>query len=122
MSGGAPWWVTLVVAVITAAAALGGSALVTWRQNARGYREEWFRRVQWAHQLTESDRDQTQAAGYRLLELLGDSPLATDEDKELLLQLVQDEGLTALAHADEASLDDIEYVLDTEQDPAEEAP
>lgn len=122
MTGLAPWWATLVVAAITAAAALGGGALVTWRQNTRANREEWFRRVQWAHELTESDRDQTQAAGYRLLELLADSPLAKNEDRELLLQLVQDESLAALAHADEASLDDIEYIRDTEEEPAEEAP
>jgi hypothetical protein len=122
MTGVAPWWVTIVVAVITGAAALSGSALVTWRQNSRANREEWFRRVQWAHELTQSDRDEVQGAGFRLLEHLADSPLAKQEDQELLLQLVQKPELAALAQVDDVDVDDIDYVRDTGTDPAEETP
>ena len=118
---GAPWWVTIVVAVITALAALGGSALVTWRQNTRAGREEWFRRVQWAYELTQSDQAQTQDAGFRLLAHLADSPLAKREDLLLLLQLSEDDEVRALEHADRDHLDDIEFVRDTEDDPSEES-
>lgn len=49
----APWWVA--VAAVTAVAALGGTAITTWRQNRRAGREEWFRRVRWAETVDAID-------------------------------------------------------------------
>ena len=118
---GAPWWVTIAVAVITGLAALGGSALVTWRQNARAGREEWFRRVQWAHELAVSDHARTRDAGFRILAHLSTSPLAKQDDLELLLQLSEDEEIRALERADHDDLDGIDFAWDTQDDPIEES-
>lgn len=117
---GTPWWVTIVVAAITGLAALGGSALVTWRQNTRAGREEWFRRVQWAHELTLSEQTSTQDAGYRRLAHLATSPLAKPEDRELLLQLSADDEVRALERDDADDLDVIDFVRDTDSNDTEE--
>lgn len=91
---GAPWWVTLLAAMAGGAIALGG-ALVNGRlDRRRARREEWFRRVQWAQQLTASDRERDREAGYRLLRSLGDSDLATTDDIRLLYDLTDDSALT----------------------------
>lgn len=95
MTNGTPWWVAIVVGVLTAAAALGGTVIASWRQNRRAGREEWFRRVQWAQGLTAGDDDGTRAAGYRVLHQLSHSPLATDDDRQLLLELTRAPALLA---------------------------
>ncbi len=92
---GAPWWVTLAVGALTAAAALGGTVIASWRQNRRARREEWFRRVQWAQQLTASDRERDQETGYRLLASLADSDLAAADDLRLLYNLTDAGALSA---------------------------
>lgn len=114
---GAPWWVTLAVGALTAAAALGGTMIASWRQNRRAGREEWFRRVQWAQGLTTSkDDDATRAAGYRMLDKLSTSPLATTDDQELLLELTRSPDLTA-AEIQAQDVDATAFVRDNQDDP-----
>jgi hypothetical protein len=112
---GAPWWVTLAVGALTAAAALGGTVIASWRQNRRAGREEWFRRVQWAQGLTTSPDDATREAGYRLLDNLSTSPLATTDDQELLLELTHSPALAA-AEIEVQDVDDTAFVRDNEDD------
>lgn len=113
---GAPWWVTIVVGVLTAGAALGGTMVASWRQNRRAGREEWFRRVQWAQGLTAGADDPTRAAGYRVLRQLASSPLATDDDRALLLELTRNPAVEAQREALEQDVDDTAFVRDTEGD------
>lgn len=113
MGGGTPWWGTVLVAAITAAAALGGQSLSTWRQNRRARREEWFRRVQWAEGLTAADSEQRRAAGYRALQSLSSSPMATPDDLQLLLQLVDNNDVNDVASVYGPAVDDTDFVLDT---------
>lgn len=113
---GAPWWVTLAVGALTAAAALGGTVIASWRQNRRAGREEWFRRVQWAQGLTATDDDGTRAAGYRMLRQLATSPMATDDDRALLLELTLDSAVEATQAELEQDVDDTQFVRDTEED------
>lgn len=47
-------------------------------------REEWWRRVQWAADLALGDDPRSQAAGLNILGKLAGSPLATDDDAQLL--------------------------------------
>lgn len=121
MTGATPWWGTVLIAAITAVAALGGTGISTWRQNRRAGREEWFRRVQWAENLaaTKND-DERAAAGYRVLEALSDSPLATGDDKRFLLQLANAGNDQGIVHSDD-SLDEIEFATDTGEDTSQEA-
>lgn len=116
MTGLTPWWGTALVALITAAAALGGTAIATWRQNKRARQEEWFRRVQWAEQLTASEDDDRSASGYRALQILSDSELASDDDRRLLLGLVNDTANQTAELSFQAEVDEIEFLTDTEDD------
>lgn len=122
---GTPWWGTLLATLVTGLAALGGTALATWRQNRRAGREEWFRRVQWAQQLTADENDGSRAAGYRVLEQLARSRLADADDLELLTQLARNSAIDdAVIVEDNAtdSLDDRVTLRDTDWEPSEEAP
>ncbi len=123
MTGLTPWWGTALVALITAAAALGGTAIATWRQNKRARQEEWFRRVQWAEQLTASEDDDRSASGYRALQILSDSELASDDDRRLLLGLVNDTANQTAELSFQTEVDEIEFLTDTEDnnDATEEA-
>jgi len=123
MTGLTPWWGTALVARITAAAALGGTAIATWRQNKRARQEEWFRRVQWAEQLTASEDDDRSASGYRALQILSDSELASDDDRRLLLGLVNDTANQTAELSFQTEVDEIEFLTDTEDnnDATEEA-
>lgn len=116
VTGATPWWGTALIALITAAAALGGTALTTWRQNKRARQEEWFRRVQWAEQLTASEDDDRSAAGYRALQILSDSELASDDDRRLLLGLANDTANQTAELSFQAEVDEIEFLTDTEDD------
>lgn len=73
---GATWWVALVAAMVGAAAAIGGSvwtSRVQWRSASRA---EWFRRLQWAWQLTQIGDVHSIAAGVTMMDYLAD---ATDK-------------------------------------------
>jgi hypothetical protein len=86
-----------------------GSVIVSRSQNRRAQREEWFRRVQWAEELTASDDERRRTAGYRVLGYLSRSSLATD-DRTLLLELANPDRLRALTSEYEGSLDGVDFV------------
>ncbi len=92
---GTPWWVTLLTALAGGAIALAGALVNGLFDRRRARREEWFRRVQWAQQLTASISERDQEAGYRLLQSLADSDLAAADDLRLLYNLTGDTALTA---------------------------
>lgn len=92
MTGGTPWWGTILATAVTAAAALLGTWLATRRQDKRAKeamrstgREEWFRRLQWAEELAATnDNDGRRATGRAILTELTGSQMATDEDVRLI--------------------------------------
>lgn len=118
--GGVSPWITVIVAAITAVAALGGNLIVTWRQNRRAGREEWFRRVQWAQQLTVATDEDSKRAGYRVLDQLSRSRLAAEDDLELLEQLARNPVIDAALADDAEPLDETPELQDTESTPSEE--
>ncbi len=120
---GAPWWVTLAVAAVTAIAALGGTAIATWRQNRRAGREEWFRRLQWAEQLAADQDIDRQARGRAAMNALAESRLATPEDLDFIASITDLEDVHALEETLTAeTVDAIDFIEDTEDSEPEETP
>lgn len=120
---GAPWWVTVAVAVVTAAAALGGTAIATWRQNRRAGREEWFRRLQWAEQLAADPDVDRRARGRAAMNALADSKLATPEDLDFIASITDLDNVHALEETLTAeTVDAIDFIEDTEGSEPEETP
>ncbi len=84
VTGGTPWWGTLLATAVTAAAALLGTWLASRRQDKRAKeamrstgREEWFRRLQWAEELAATnDNDGQRATGRAILTELTRSQMA----------------------------------------------
>ena len=123
MTGATPWWGTVLIAFISAAAALGGTALATWRQNRRAGREEWFRRLQWAEELASSPDTDRQARGRAAMNALAGSTLATPEDVDLIATITDLEDVHAYEETlTSESVDAIEFVEDTEHSEPEETP
>lgn len=96
----APWWVTLVIGVLTVIGAFfaaqrgakSNQEATTQREKAAA-REEWFRRLQWAAQLSLAGDAPTRTAGLALLDELARSSLATADDLQLLEVLNRNEAL-----------------------------
>jgi hypothetical protein len=105
MTGGTPWWGTLLATAVTAAAALLGTWLASRRQDNRSEniirstgREEWFRRLQWAEELAATtDNDARRATGRAILNQLAGSHLATDEDVRLIRAMTDFSDVTSYA-------------------------
>jgi len=114
VTGGTPWWGTLLATAVTALAAIGGVSVATWRQNKRARREEWFRRLQWAEELRSCGDEGRRAVGAAVLESLASSDLATRDDLELVDALGDSSFVdTALADIPLDSVDEIDFVEDT---------
>jgi len=109
-----PWWATLLAALTGGLIAVAGGILNGSFDRRRARREEWFRRLQWAQQLTASTNDTDRAAGFRLLRLLGESNLAGGDDLMLLYELTSDDGLEVQAELPDSEVDLNAYVEDTE--------
>jgi hypothetical protein len=103
-------WAVLLSGLLGGALGMIGSVIVSRTQSKSDGREEWFRRVQWAQELTASDDEQRRAAGYRVLAQLSQSSLASDDDRELLLQLVDWDRIAALAGKYQEAVDDTDFV------------
>lgn len=85
--GPAPWWVTLLVGALTVsssflAARIGSNRAfeATDQREKAAAREEWFRRVQWATELTLRTDPASRATGLSILASLADSELASRDD------------------------------------------
>jgi len=59
-----PWWGTLLAALAGGLIAVAGAILNGSFDRRRARGEEWFRRLQWAQQLTASGSDADRAAGF----------------------------------------------------------
>ena len=117
-----PWWQTLVSVLAGGGLTLVGTVWVSRTSNRAAGRAEWFRRVEWAQQMTTSSDEFTKAAGYQVLDYLSSSKLATADDQGLLERLAQDPDLAALAGVDPETVDATDYVVDTEMSTDEEDP
>lgn len=121
MLSGTPWWGTLLATMVAALAALGGTAIATWRQNRRAGREEWFRRLQWAEELCAASRPHRRAVGRAAMSALTESGLATPEDVTLINRIIDLSDLYAVGDALSADpVDAVEFVMETEIGSSEE--
>lgn len=108
-----PWWATLLSALAGGLIAVAGGTLNGAFDRRRARREEWFRRLQWAQQLTASTSDADRAAGFRLLRALGETDLASKDDLLLLYVLTNDEDLDAQDELPDDVVDASRYLVDT---------
>lgn len=108
---GALWWQTLLSVLAGGVLTLLGTVWVGRLNRKASGREEWFRRVQWAQQLTAAGDEATKVAGYGVLAQLSRSKLATEDDKEMLAQLVKDPDLDALLTVPAEAVEATDYVL-----------
>src|ERR1700712_3183528 len=90
----APWWVTIVVGVLTVSGAFFAARMgaketheSTEQRDTAAAREEWFRRLQWATDLTLKPDDRSRTVGFAVLSALALSPLAGMSDLDLLWSL-----------------------------------
>lgn len=67
---GAPWWVLLTTAIVGAAAAVGGAVWASRVQRCSAARAEWFRRLQWAWELTQTGDVSSVTAGMTMMDYL----------------------------------------------------
>ena len=121
VTGGTPWWGTLLATMVTACAAISGIAIATWRQNKRARREEWFRRLQWAEELRSSDDEFRATIGAAVLDSLASSDLASPDDLHLVEAL--GDSATFEATVEEIAIgcvDETDIVEDTENEHTEE--
>lgn len=85
-------------------------------------REEWFRRLQWAEELTAADRDDRRATGRAILTPLTRSSLATTEDVALIAAMSDLADIDTLEDATTDSImDAIDFVEDTGTNESEES-
>lgn len=118
---GPAWWQTLLIALGGGTLTLVGTVIVGFFNRRSNRNAEWFRRVQWAQQLTASEDEDTRVAGYRVLDYLSRSRLAYKDDQSLLEQLAQDRALDLLSTADKTTVDETDYVLDNDSNEEEAA-
>jgi len=73
-------WVTLIVGTLAAA-----GVVITWQQkNLADRRSEWWRRTQWAFERTFSTDDTQAQLGWKVLDTLMGSTLATKDDSDIV--------------------------------------
>lgn len=116
-------WIGLGTAILTAVAAFyaarSGAHQAGSDRHQReraAQREEWFRRLQWATELTSQPDDIIQAAGYSILDVLDASDLADADDRAILRALNKNEALEALQEVYSTELDETEFVTDDRDD------
>lgn len=128
MTSGTPWWGTLLATFLASAFTLAGTWVATLRLDRRARltmrstgREEWFRRLQWAEELTAADRDDRRATGRAILTQLTRSSLATAEDVALIAAMSELADIDTLEEATTDSImDAIDFVEDTGNNESEE--
>lgn len=116
--------VSVLLGLLTAAAAflaafLGARQARSDRaqRERAAQREEWFRRLQWAAELTLQHDEATRAAGFNVFDVLDASDLANNDDRAILRALNnKNEALESLQAAYSAELDDTIFVTDDRDD------
>lgn len=82
---GAAWWVVLAAAAIGAAAGITGTMWASRVARRANDRAEWFRRLQWAWQLTWADDRRSIAAGMAMMDYL--LAAADRRDGEIIVRI-----------------------------------
>lgn len=120
--GPTPWWVTLVVGALTVsssflAARIGAnrSSEATDQREKASAREEWFKRFEWATELTLQSDDAAKAAGFAALGALATSKLASVDDLKLLAALTANTGLNELEGDYREEVDETDFFEDDEE-------
>ncbi len=91
-------WVTLIVGFV----AIGGVLASWWQKHTADRRSEWWRRVTWAFERTFSPDDTAAALGWKMLDTLLQSKLATRGDSDIVQVIAEH---TALDDAEEETVD-----------------
>lgn len=90
-------WVTLVVGSL---ASIG--VIVTWQQkNQADRRSEWWRRTQWAFERTFNEDNVQAELGWKMLNALVSSRLATSDDSDIVQVIAEHSVLRALQEVDD---------------------
>lgn len=110
-AGASEWWTDVTAPQATLIAALGvgiigGFTILQKLRNDR--RDQWWKRTQWAIDLTLIDEERSQIVGWAALAELSASEPATRQDRLLLRQVV-DAALDEVADAGE--IDDTDEVV-----------
>lgn len=94
-------WVTLIVGSL---AAIG--VIVTWQQkNQADRRSEWWRRTQWAFERTFHEDNVQAELGWKMLNALVSSRLATSDDSDIVQVIAEHAVLRALQVIEEVGDD-----------------
>ncbi|WP_454561911.1 hypothetical protein [Mycobacterium haemophilum] len=89
-------WVTLIVGGL---AAVG--VIATWQQKNRAdRRSEWWRRTTWAFERTFSSDDAQAELGWKMLDTLLRSTLATRDDSDIVQVIAEHAALGATTQED----------------------
>lgn len=95
-------WVTLIVGL---AATIG--VLITWRQkNTADRRAEWWRRTTWAFERTFSSDDAEAELGWKVLETLVESKLATSGESDIVQVIAEHVALGSLGPEERTDSDE----------------
>ena len=76
----------IATALAAVVALIVGIIAVTQKSKA-DRRDQWWKRAQWAIEQTFKDNPEQQALGFRVLQVLGESKLARNEELQLLESL-----------------------------------
>lgn len=80
----------IATALAAVVALIVGVIAVTQKSRA-DRRDQWWKRAQWAIEQTFTDNEEQQALGFRVLQVLADSKLASPEEIVLLASLTTHE-------------------------------
>ncbi|WP_285183811.1 hypothetical protein [Rhodococcus sp. MEB032] len=92
-------WVTLIVGGV----AIVGVLLTWWQKNTADRRSEWWRRTTWAFERTFSESDTEAKLGWKVLETLVASKLATKDDSDIVQVIAEH---TALGNDSDDEVDE----------------
>jgi len=108
---------TVTAAFYAARAGARATQLSTEQQERAARRQEWFRRMQWATDLTLADNPRSVAKGRALLAVLARSELATADDEALLEALNANPLLNELEQQYADDVDEVDFVTEDEDAP-----
>ncbi len=108
---------TVAAAFYAARAGARATQLSADQSERAARRQEWFRRMQWATDLTLADNARSVAKGRALLAVLARSELATADDEALLEALNANPVLNELEQKYADEVDEVDFVTEDEDAP-----
>jgi len=108
---------TVTAAFYAARAGARATQVSTDQSERAARRQEWFRRMQWATDLTLADNPRSVAKGRALLAVLARSELATSDDEALLEALNANPVLNELEDKYADEVDEVDFVTDDDDTP-----